>query len=145
MARRSDPTPEQLTELIPHIAYDLVQMMEVAKVLPKGRSARSIVENALVDGMLVYSRKLLVFMDAPPRRERREGDAFARDYVDGWRIPKSWWAHSNPEVMKAISTRAAHICLARTTRIEWNTDAIAGSITEAMLSLRVRHRTARSI
>jgi hypothetical protein len=134
MARKSDPIHEQLLQMIPHIAYDLVQMLEVAKVLPKGRPARTIAENALIDGMLVYARKLLVFMDPPSRKDWREGDVYACDYIDGWQIPPSWWAHSNPEVMKAISTRAAHICLARIERIGWNTDAIAGSIAEAMLS-----------
>lgn len=119
--------------MVEHIAYDLTQMIEVAKIVPKGRSARSVTENALIDGVLVYARKLLVFMDPPKRRDWREGDVYAVDYAPNWTIPASWWAHTNQDVLKAISTRAAHICLARLDHLAWNTDAIAGSITEAML------------
>lgn len=120
--------------MVPHIAYDLMQLIEVARSVPKGRAARTAAENALIDAVLLYARKLLVFMDPPPRRERREGDVYAVDYIPTWTIPPSWWADANQDIMKAISTRAAHICLSRLTKISWNTDAVAGSITEAMLA-----------
>jgi hypothetical protein len=120
--------------MVPHIAYDLMQLIEVAKSVPRGREAETVSENALIDAVLVYARKLLVFMDPPPKKYWREGDVYATDYVDTWAIPTSWWGEANREIMKTISTRAAHICLDRLTKVSWNTDAIAGSITDAMLS-----------
>lgn len=135
MARRTAPTQQQLLELVPHIHYDLTQLVEVGMLCPWGRSAETVEENVFIDGALVYARKLLAFLDAPEdQREWREGDVFARDYNDEWRIPPSWWTNANREVMKAISTRAAHICVARIDKYAWNIPAVAGSITEAMLA-----------
>lgn len=116
-----------------------MQMIECAKLAPRGRSARYPRENAFIDVTLVYARKLLAFMDPPPnQRDWRKGDVFACDYVDGWTIPASWWAGPNSAVMKAISTRAAHICLDRLDMVAWNIDAIAGSVTEAMRDFFLR-------
>ena len=134
MARATDPTAEQLLAMVPHIAYDLVQMIQVARLVPKGRGAQTVSENALIDAVLMYARKLLGFMDPPPRKDWREGDVYALDYISTWEMPASWWADANRDIMKAISTRAAHISLHRLTKVSWNTDAIAGSITDAMLA-----------
>lgn len=102
---------------------------------------------ALTEACLLHQRNLLGFLFAPKVRDQREGDVFAIDYFDG---PADWTSVAGnpelaavvlgrevPELKKLISTRLAHVCLARLDSVEWRSLIVANellSVIEAFVS-----------
>jgi hypothetical protein len=73
---------------------------------------------------LVHARNLLGFYWPPPRKDQREGDVFAYDYVPGLEIAEPNNEQSLSDLKRAISARVAHICLLRAERLQWVANVI---------------------
>lgn len=125
---RTDPTESQLLAMVEHIAYDMneVRAQYLAIAIEGGPTGSA--RNAAVLAFLIHARNLLAFYWPPPRRDQREGDVFAYDFVPGLQIAPPDKDESLSELRKAISTRVAHICLLRAEKLQWVANVILDSL-----------------
>lgn len=140
MARTQTPTQRELSEMCEHVGYEAAQVQwTAARLSEMGTKSRE--RNAMLTAYLAHTRNLLNFLCPPEAKDRRNGDVFAFDYIEGgesaWRHFCSpaqvgkWMGHSVPEVHKAISTRSGHLSLARRKKLRWRVWSIASGLDRA--------------
>jgi hypothetical protein len=122
--RKAAPSEDELLAMVEHVAFDMGQQRALYDVVLKVRVAQTAAENAALYAFLLHSRNLLGFYWPPPRERQQDGDVFAMDYVRGLELAKPRLDHSVAELKKAISTRVAHICLLRISKVGWASPVI---------------------
>jgi hypothetical protein len=128
--RKAVPTRDQLLAMVEHVAYDMVEVRDQYRALV--HIAVKPHEVAAMDAFLLHSRNLLGFYWPPSEAAQWTGDVYAFDYIEGYVPPHHLIKPSIQELKKTISTRLAHLCLARIEKVVWYPQVINEALTNAI-------------